>query len=96
MSPDFSFVPHAAQGQTHEFAAQGPGNRAAKRRLPHPRRADKAQNRSRHLGFELANAKELQNPFLDAFEPIVVRIQDLAGLMQIQSVLSGHTPRQFE
>src|SRR5207245_8733341 len=48
VTANFSFVMHAAKGQTNEFASQSACNGFAERGLPHSRGADEAKNWTFH------------------------------------------------
>src|SRR5439155_362650 len=55
VTANFSFVMHAAKGQTNEFAAQSACNGFTERSLPHSRGADEAKNWTFHSRLEPAN-----------------------------------------
>jgi hypothetical protein len=51
VAPDFRLVPHASQGEAHEFAAQSPGDGAAQGGLAGAGRTHEAENGAFHIGF---------------------------------------------
>src|SRR4051812_23084880 len=55
MSADLRLVAHAAERHAHEFAAERLRDGTGERGLTDSWRADKAQNRSLHLGIQLTD-----------------------------------------
>ncbi len=89
VAPDLGFVPHPAQGEAHELAAQGPGDGAAQGGLAGARRPHEAEDGPLHVGLQFAHRQVFQDALLDLFQVVVVLVQDFPGLVQIQVVFGG-------
>ena len=96
MAADFGLVPHAAQTDADELAAQCAGDRFAQRCFADARRAHEAENRAFHLFFQLSDGEILEDAFLDLFQVVVVFVQDLGRGLQVEVVLRFLGPRQFD
>src|SRR6516162_1348002 len=83
MAANFRFIVHTAQGQTHELASQGAGNRFAQRRLAHTWRSNKTEDRSFHAGFQTPNREIVEDSVLDLLEVIMVSLENLLRLRDI-------------
>ena len=92
MPADLGLVPHAAEGETHELAAGGAGDRLRQRGLADARRSDEAEDRSLGLLDELAYGQELEDPLLDLLQAEVILVQDLLGLVDVLDLLGGLLP----
>ena len=96
VAPNLRLVPHAAQGEAHELAAQGPGDGAAQGGLAGARRAHEAEDGALHVGLQFPHRQVFQDAFLDLFQVVVVFVQDLPGLGQVQVVFGGLVPGQLD
>ena len=96
MAANFGFVPHPAQRLADELAPGRLGNRLAQAGLANPRRPDEAQDRSLQLVGPGLDGEVLDNPVLDLFQRIVVRIQDRLGGRNIALQLGLLAPRQAQ
>ena len=96
MAANFGFVVNAAQAHAGEFAAHGAGDRLAERSLADAGRTDEAQDRRLAGGCELAHREILDDPALDLLKPIVVFIENAFGFGDIDRLLFGESPRQFD
>ena len=90
--PDFRLVPHAAQRNPDEFAAERAGDRLAQAGLAYPRGADEAEDRTLHLVFQRPDGEVFQDPLLHLLEVVVVLVQYHLRLVDVLVVLGAHLP----
>ncbi len=90
---DLRLVPHAAQRLVHELASQRARDRLPERGLAGARRPDEAQDRRARVRLEAPHHQVLEDALLDLVEPVVILVQDLAGVDQVEVVLGPHRPR---
>ena len=95
MAADFGLVPHAAQADADELAAQRAGDGFAQRGFPDARGADEAEDRALHFLFQFAHGEIFEDPFLHLFQVVVVLVQDLRGSLEVEIILRFLVPRQF-
>src|SRR5207244_610654 len=89
VAADLGLVPHAADADALEGAAQRAGDRPAQRGLAHAGRSDEAQDRAAGVGLEPAHRQELEDPVLDPLDVVVIVVEDLAGFVEVEVVLAG-------
>src|SRR5262249_33789249 len=92
----FRLVMQAAQAHPLEPAIQRAGDRLAERRLADPRRPDEAENGGLGVRVELQDRQMLEDSLLDAFEVVVVLVQDLLGPIEIEDVAGGLAPGKLQ
>jgi len=91
MAADLGFIAHAAQGETRELPAHGPGNRLSEARLPHSRRPYEAEQwlaigrPTLHASIVLhaAHRQVLQDALFHLLQVVVVVVQNLACLRHV-------------
>ncbi len=86
MSADFRFVMNAAKAHADELAAQRPRDGLAQRCFSNSRRTDEAEDRAFAVLLQLADRKVFDDALFDLFQPVVIRVQDRLGLLQVQIV----------
>src|SRR5690606_41544226 len=59
------------------------------------RRSDQAQDGPAHVVLELADREVLQDALLDLLDPVVVRVQHAARVLDVEVVLAHLRPRQI-
>ena len=91
---DLGLVVHAPEGHPHELAPRGPGDALPERGLADAGWADQAQDGAAGTGIELAHREELEDAPLDLLEPVVVLVQDPAGLGDVDGRLRRLCPGQ--
>jgi hypothetical protein len=96
MAPDLGLIPHPAERDAHEFAAQAPGNGLPQRGLAHAGWPHKTEDGTVHVGLELAHRQEFDDPLLDLLQAEMVRIEGLLGLDDIEIVGGGDLPGQIK
>ena len=96
VTADFRLVPHAAERDAHELAVHGAGDTLAERGLAHAGRAEEAEDRAVDVLFELAHRQELEDPFLDLGQTVVVLVEVALRLHQIKGVGGRLQPGQVE
>ena len=96
VAADLRLVVHAAEGDAHVLATEGPGDRPAEAGLSHAGRAVQAQDRGLHVPLELEDGEVLDDTVLHLVQAVVVLVQDLLGMLQVQVVLRIFTPRQVQ
>ncbi len=94
VAADLGLVPHAAEGEAHELAVEGAGDRTAERGLADARRAHEAEDRALEGLLERVDRQELEDPLLDLLDVVVVLVQDLARAVDVLGVLRDHAPGQ--
>ena len=100
VAADLGFVVHAAERCARELATHGAGDRLAERGLADSRRSDKAEDglaaavgRPSHL-LQAAHREVLDDALLDLVQVVVVRVEDLARLLDVYLAAGRHVPRQ--
>ena len=78
-----SLIPHAAEGHTHELAAQRPRDGHAERGLADAGRAHEAEDGSLLARVELHYREVLDDALLDLLQVIMVLVEDDLGALQI-------------
>src|SRR5690625_5464866 len=96
VAPNFGLVANTAQAHANELAARGARNGAAQRCFTHARRAHQAQNRPLELFYALLYGQILKNALLDALKPVVVRLKNFGGGMNVMSDPAALFPRQHQ
>ena len=76
MAADLRLVTDAADADPLEPPAERAGDRPAERGLADPGRADEAQDRAPGVGLQRAHREELEDPFLDLLDVVVVLVED--------------------
>jgi hypothetical protein len=100
VAADLGLVVHATERGARELAAHGAGDRLAERRLADPRRPDEAQDGLApavgrpSLLLQPAHRQVLDDALLHLVQVVVVRVQDLARLLDVDLAASRHVPRQ--
>ncbi len=92
VAPDLRFVAHSSQGEAHELAVQGPGDRATERGLSDARRADEAEDRSLQGLFQGVDGEVLEDALLDLFDVVVVLVENLARPLDVLRVRRQDAP----
>ena len=112
VAADLGLVADAAEGDPHERAAQGAGDRLAEAGLADAGRPDEGDDRATPrpvaalgvavaastapLGPQLAHGEELDDAVLDLVEAVVVGVEHLAGVGQVELVGGALAPRELE
>ena len=96
VAADFRLVVDAAERHAHELAAHGARDRLAERGLADAGRTDEAQDRRLALRRELAHGEIFDDAPLDLFQIIVVLVEDAARFGDVDRLLLGQSPRQFD
>jgi len=96
VAADFRLVPHAAQRDADELAAQRPGDGPRDRRLADARRPDKAQDRPLQAVDQLLHGEVFKHALLRLLEAVMVLVQHRFGAGDVQVVLGALPPRQRE
>ncbi len=94
MSLDLRFIPHAAQGQAIEFPIERPGDGTPQRGLAHSRRSHEQQDGTGDFAPQFTHSQELEYPFLDVFQPLVILIEDVFRAVQVQVIRTEAVPGQ--
>ena len=92
VTPYLRLVTNASKGKPDKFSTQGPCDRFSKRRLAHPRRPHKTEDRALDLAVEFSHCNELYDPFLYLFQVVVVLVQDLSCPFDVKFVPGGIGP----
>src|SRR5436190_165462 len=87
VAADFRLVAHAAERQAHELAVHRAGDRLGQRGLADSRRAGEGEDRRPRLLHQRADGEELEDPFLDLLEPVVVLVEDFFRALEIPAFL---------
>src|SRR5262245_31714086 len=90
----FSLVVNATKTQPDEFAIERPRDRTAETGFAHARGPDQTENRTLRLLFDLAYGQRFDHALFDLFEPVMVLVQNLLGLLQVEVLLRVLRPRQ--
>ena len=96
MAADFSLVVNAAEADAHELSIHGARDRLAERGFADAGRPDEAQDRRLALRRELAHGEIFDDPPLDLVEVVVVLVEDAPRLGDIDRLLLGQSPGQFD
>ena len=96
VAPDLGLVPHPADRDPLELAAEGPGDRLAEAGLADARRADEAEDRPGRLRIQLAHGQVLEDPVLDLLHVVVVLVEDLFGVVDVEVVFGLVVPGQVD
>ena len=96
VAANLRFVPHAAERDAGELAAQRVGDAAAERGLAHAGRADEAENRPLDLLAEREHGEEFEQALLHLREAKMLFVKDARGLDQIEFVGGFTVPGQAE
>ena len=96
MAANLGFVPHAAERDAGEFAAQRVGHAFAEGGFADAGRADEAEDRAFDLFAALDDGDEFEQPVLDLCEAEMLLVQDFFRRLQVELVLGGFFPRQVE
>ena len=104
MAADLGLVVDPAEGEAHELAPEGAGDRLADRGLAGARGPDQGQDRAvgaavvldAALLAQLAHRDELGDPPLHVLEAGVVLVEDLAGVLRVEPLLGALRPRHRE
>src|SRR5690606_41145966 len=89
VSFDLRLVPHAAQREPIEGPTQAGPDRAPDARLADAGRPHEQDDRSGEGPLQEAGGHELQDPFLDVTEAVVVLVQLLSRVLQRDLGLAG-------
>ena len=92
MAADLGLVAYAANGDALELATHCARDRSAERGLSNSGRSEQAEDRSARVGVELAHREELNQPVLDLLDVVVVVVEHLAGVLEVEIVLSALAP----
>ncbi len=90
---DLGLVPHAAEGDAHEVAPGGAGDRLAERRLADARRPDQAEDRALHLLDQRLHRQVLEDALLGLLEAVVVLVEHPLGLVDVLLLVLVRRPR---
>jgi hypothetical protein len=94
VAADLGLVAHAAEGDAHEGAAGGVGDRLAERGLADPGRAGEAEDRGAAVvARELEHGHVLEDALLDLVEAVVVVVELLGDGVEVDLVLGADAPR---
>ena len=96
MAADLGLVAHAAQGNAHELAAQGPRDGASERGLADAGRPEEAQDGPAAVLAQLEDRQVVEDAVLDVLEVVVILVQDLARGGQIDGRRLRVFPRQLD
>ena len=96
MAADLGLVPHAAQTQTDELTAGGPGDAAAQGGLAHAGRAHQAEDGAAQVVLQLAGGQIFQNALLGLLQTVMVLLQYFLRLDDVQVFLALFIPGQGE
>ena len=96
VTTDLGLVVNTAQGDTGHFPVQAPGDGIGNGGLAHTGRAHQTQDLGRHFRSHLADSQGFQDPLLHLFHAEMLRIQDLAGCGNINALLGGLVPGNFQ
>src|SRR5258708_493303 len=94
MAPDLGLVPHAAERDAGELAAECLGDALAERRLPHAGWSHEAEDRALRVGIERPHREILEDALLDGLEIVMVAIEDFARRLEVEPVLRDAAPGQ--
>ena len=94
VAADLRLVMDTAQTHAGKFTAHALRHRMGDGGLAHTRRADQTDDLPLHILVQLAHRQQLQNPFLDLLQTIMIPVQHLAGMGLIQIILRGCVPGQ--
>jgi hypothetical protein len=86
VAADLRLVADAADRDALELAPQRFRDRAPEARLPHPGRADEAEDRAGRVRVQFAHREVLEDPLLDVFEVVVVGVQHPFGVADVEVV----------
>ena len=92
MPANLRLVAHPAQRHAHEGAAEGAGDRAAERRLPHAGRAHEAEDRALELADEREHRDVVEDAVLHIGEPEVVLVEHELRTRDIHHVIAALRP----
>ena len=105
MAADLRLVADPAQRDPRETATQRARNGLTQRRLADARRSNQGDDRTRAAATDrlevatfapLLDGQEFDDALFDVVEPGVVRIQDAAGLGDVEAILRLLAPGQLE
>ena len=96
VAADLRLVVHAAEGDAHVLAPEGPRHAFAEAGLAHARRAVQAQDRGLHVPLQLEDGEVLDDALLHLVQPVVVLVQHLLGVLEVQVVLGHLAPREVQ
>ncbi len=96
VTADFSLISYTAQRKTDEVPSGCPRNRAGERRLPHPWRANKAQDGPLDLLHQCLHGQIFQNSLFRLLQSIMIFVQDGRSFIDIQFVFGFVKPREGE
>ena len=96
MAANLGLVPHAAERDARELAAQRVRHALAERGFADPGRTHQAKNRAFDLFPPFDDGDELQQAVLDFFQAEMLFVQNPLGGLQIQFVVGLLFPRQAQ
>src|SRR5207249_6352893 len=103
MTPDLCLVADAAERHADELTARGTSDRLADRGLARAGRTDQGEDRARAavlldatLLAQLRDRDVLDDAVFDVLEARVVLLQDLAGVLRIESLFRALAPRHCQ
>src|SRR5207244_11370616 len=100
VAADLGLVPHAAERDSVELAAERPRDRAPERRLSDAWRAHEAEDGILARRADLLHREVLEDALLDLLEPLVVLVEDPPRALDVDVVrrllLPGHRPEPVE
>ena len=94
MAANLRLVPHAAERDAREFAAERVGHAFAERRFADAGRADEAKNRAFDLFAAFDDGEKFQQAVLDFRQAEMLFVQNFFRRLQINLVLGLFFPRQ--
>ena len=96
MAANLGFVAHSTKRHTHEVSACCSGHGFAQRCLTDTGRPHKAEDRPLHLANTGLDSEIFKNPLFDLLQPVMVRIQDLFGRLDIFLHARALAPRNTQ
>ena len=96
MPANLRFIAHAAERHADELSPRRFGDRHAERGFSHTRRSDEAKDRAFGILDQLPHRQKLKDAFLDLFQTIVIRVQNLLCVVDAARFLALFLPRNSE
>ena len=95
VTANFSFITHAAQRHTDVFTSGCFSDGLSQRSFTYPRRPNQTQDRPLDFIHTALNREILKNTVFDAFQTVMVSIEDFLSLTQIFFDLATRIPRHL-